>query len=349
MSNQDIQQQMQDLLDEIRSSKPKAETFVNADGTPDTIGFQTAVTSWVQDYQAQAKIVSDLTNHDLGVATLPDGTMVPISNLSPEEQAYVEKYNTQVYNQALAKYGLDEFSLRRQAVQDENARLADEFQAKRQVLSDKMGLESHSLDQALGELDRWTKGQQVAGEDATRIQNAQQEASKWGTTDGKTSFTGADLGAGMDLLAQQGGVPSGTPLIKYPGVQSWDPVGDRQASLAGMGISEQAPQIPQSVLSFNDIPGVPQFGSVGQSPSGQAPMLPPSILPSWQPGVAANTNAPGSRIGSMGNGLEEGMPGYVPPTSGPTTPNWLTTIINGVRNAPGQVAGAGGPLSLGIR
>lgn len=313
MGNDDILQQMLDVLDEIQATKPRSEDFINADGTPDELSYRSAFQQWTQDLQSQVQTVQALKNEKMGVAELPDGQLVPISDLSPDEQDYVRQYNEQLYNQTLAKYGLEQFSLRRQSVIDENQRLADDFQAKRQNLSDKLSLESNSLDRALAELDRYLKGQQVAGDDASRIQTAQQEATKYGTTGGKRSFSGNDLGAGVGMLAQQAGIPGDVPLISYPGTQLWDPVADRQNSLAGMGISNTAPTIPQSALSFADIPAPPAFSPVPQG-GGTIP-FPSAILPPWQPpGMPGSAISQGAASVASGLGNVAGAAAPAPPT-----------------------------------
>lgn len=302
MGDDDILQQMLDVLDEIQNSKPRAEDFVNADGTPDEISYRSAAQQWVQDLQSQVQTVQSLKNEKMGVAELPDGQLVPIDTLSPEERDYVTQYNEQLYNQTLAKYGLEQFNLRRQSVVDENQRRMDEFTAKRGELQDKLSLENNSLDRSLAELDRWLKGQQVAGDDAQRIQTAQQEATKYGTANGKRSFSGNDLGAGVGLLAQQAGIPGDTPLISYPGTQIWDPVADRQKSLASLGVSQQAPTIPQSVLSFADIPSAPTFDAVPQG-GGTIP-FPSQLLPQWSSPIA---EAAKSAISGGGSGVGSGV------------------------------------------
>lgn len=315
MGNDDILQQMLDMLQEIQASKPTPEMFKNADGTvdPNSLEYRSAFQNWTQDVQAQVQTIKSLQNEKMGVAELPDGQLVPIDTLSPDEQDYVRQYNEQLYNQQLAKYGLEQFSLRRQSVIDENQRLADEFSAKRGELQDKLSLESNSLDRSLAELDRWLKGQQVAGEDADRIQTAQQEATRYGTTNGKRSFSGNDLGAGVGMLAQQAGIPGDVPLISYPGTQLWDPVADRQNSLAGMGISNTAPTIPQSALSFADIPAPPTFSPVPQG-GGTIP-FPSALLPPWQPqGMPGSAISQGAASVASGLGNVAGAAAPAPPT-----------------------------------
>lgn len=328
MGNDDILQQMLDMLQEIQAAKPTPEDFRGADGSidPSGIEYRSALQSWTQQVQDQVKIVQSLQNEKMGVAELPDGQLVAIDSLSPEERSYVSQYNEQLYGQQLAKYGLEQFNLRRQSAIDENQRLADEFSAKRGELQDKISLDSNSLDHALGELDRWLKGQQVAGEDASRIQTAQQEATRYGTTNGKRSFSGNDLGAGVDMLAQQAGIPGNVPLISYPGTQLWDPVADRQNSLAGMGISNTAPTIPQSALSFADIPAPPAFSPVPQG-GGTIP-FPSAILPPWQPpGMPGSALAQGADAASAAAGAVAGAAAPAPPTVIPPPPDIARQIV----------------------
>ena len=132
-----------------------------------------------------------------------------------------------------------------------------------------------SLSKAQQELDSWLKSQSVAEGDANRIADAKDNAIKYGTTGGKTSFTSNDLGAGVAQLAKTGGIDPNVPLLSYPGYQTYTPVQDRLDSLAGMGVSNAPPTSP--VLNTpTTIPGAPAL---------QTPPPPPQMeIPGYERG-----------------------------------------------------------------
>lgn len=332
----DLRAQLQDIIAELQANKPKADDYRNADGSVDQLTYQTILQNWSADYRDWIKVLQGYSNEEMGVAELPDGTLVPLDELSPEEQDYVSKYNDQLYNQLMTKYGLEAYSQRRQGVLDENQRMLDEYNAKSDELRNKMAVDESNLGRALANLERWMSGQQVAGDEADRIQTAQQEATKYGTSNGKRSFSGADLGAGVSMLAQQGGIPLNASLISYPGVQTWDPAGDRANALAGMGISGEAPLIPASAISMGDVPAPPQFGSTGSAgaPSIPMPAMPssPPNLPDWKPNLGGAAGAVGSAAGSAATAAQ--------PAAGlAATSDFVRRLINGRAD----------PMSLGIR
>jgi hypothetical protein len=291
VDNQDVIDQIQEMLDEHSAQQPQPADYTNSDGSLDQVTYQAQLSAWQQD---QLSIINSLKGYQddkMGILTLPDGTIVPTSHLSPEQQRGVSEYNDRLYNQLMAKYGLDQYSLRRQSALDENQRRLDDYNAQVDQFKNKMAVDDSDLSRSLASLDRWMKGQTVAGDDASRIQTAQQEASKYGTTDGKTSFSGRDLGAGVSMLAQQGGIPLDAPLINYPGVQTWDPVADRQRSAASLGISDQAPAIPMPSVGMADVPALPAFDAVPSGGGGSPMPVAPPHLPPWQPpGLQGSVN-----------------------------------------------------------
>ena len=288
--NSDIREQMQEYFDTLKQTRPdpKDPTFLNPDGTPANDLYQAALSEWGQEYRATAELLTNLEQQDLGIMTMPDGTLVPLDSTTPAQRDAYNKYNLQIYNQLLDAHGLSEFSLRRQSAIDENSRRMDEYTTKVDELRNKQSVDAANLDRALAGVERWMNGQSVAGNDADRIAAAQAEASKYGTRNGKRSFSGRDLGGAVSMLAQQGGIGLDAPLLSYPGTQILDPVGDRLNSLAAMGIDNAPPDLPMPSVSMADVPAPPALsplptgGGVGSAPT--APnMLPVNILPDWTP------------------------------------------------------------------
>lgn len=282
--NTDLYEQMQDYFETLKGTRPNPDdpSFKDAAGNPLSDVYGAALAAWGQEYRATATLLSNLEQEDAGIFTMPDGSIVPLSDVDPATRKAINQNNIQIYNQLLEKHGLSEYSLRRQSAMDENSRMMDEYTGKVDELRNKQSYDDSQLSRSLAQLDRWMSGQDVAGKDADRIADARREAQKYGTSNGKTSFSGRDLGAGVSMLAQQGGIGADAPLLQYPGTQTWDPVGDRQSSMESMGLGLAPPEIAPATVGLGDIPKPPTMGAI-PTYGGGAPPAAPALLPPWMP------------------------------------------------------------------
>lgn len=296
--------QGRDILQNIAATKPDPSDFLpqrTADGTVLDPGgtaspaYQSALANWQKNYLDALKTVQSLQNASMGVAQLPDGSVVPIGDLTPEQADAINTSNLNNYTSLLNKYGLDSYSLIGDYVSGNNSNAVTDFNNKISALNAKMGIDSANLSSATADLSRWLDAQDVAENDQAAIAKAQQQVQQYGTTNGKTSFTGADLGGGVQALAAQANVAAGTPVIQYPGVETLNPVQDRLNSLAAMGISNTPPPIPYPTVTAADIPPVPGLSNLPPPPTLQAPQAPALVYPGTSgtsAGGAATTNAP---------------------------------------------------------
>ncbi len=284
--------QLQDALTELIANKPSRADYTDAHGF-DSASYQAALGNWATSYQKLASAAKSLKEQSLGLTTLPDGTVIAVGDLSPEQRSQVETANANIYGDILNKFGLSQFNLLSGANKDRNATASADFQNKLAGYDAGLNFDTHSLASATAGLNRWLNAQTVAEKDASNIAAAQQQVGKWGTSNGKADFSGGDLGAGVSTLMRQGGMDPSQSILRFPGVQTLDPVGDRLRSLAAMGVSNAPPLIPAMRSTYGAIPGAPPLTMPPPPPVLQAPVLPPASnpaiqapagLPPWVPG-----------------------------------------------------------------
>lgn len=292
---------LQTILDAVIQSRPDRGQFVDH-GDPsdpndeyfDGVGYNDAFSSWVDDYLAVSNALSKVQQSDMGLVQMTDGTYVSTGDLSPEEAAALNAANMNVYNETMARFGLSQYNLATQRTDRENGRRQADFENKVALGDKKLGLDQANLDSAIADLDRWVSGLQGANAAATLKQNAQQSAIKYGTTNGKTDFSANDLGGALGVLAGQAGISDmNAPLLRYPGVQTMDPMGDIAAAQAAFGTAGAAPMIPRPTTTMADYPAAPDL-LPDTTPMPSFPAMAPPMLavPTGQP--APQLRIPGS-------------------------------------------------------
>ena len=123
------------------------------------------------------------------------------------------------------------------------------------------------MSRAQGEIDRWLSGQQAATSDAQLQAQDQAKAMQYGTQPGKSSFSSADFGAGMQTLAGQAGIrDANAPIISYPGTETLDTLGTKQALAAQMGLGGTLPGIPADTTGGLTVPNTPMLQYPGRAP-----------------------------------------------------------------------------------
>lgn len=267
-----IADQLDVVIEEMSANRPdKSSAYYQQN--PDL--YQVDLAEWVNTYTSVASLREQFKQAALGLISLPDGTVMAYGDATPEQQRQIEAANQTQYASILNKFGLDQYDLIRQYVGDTNSVAQTGFNNEMDRISTGISRDNLSLSKAQQELDSWIKSQSVAEGDAARIADAKNQAIKYGTTGGKTSFTGNDLGGGVAKLAQQGGINPSSAILSYPGYQTYTPVQDRLDSLAGMGVSNAPPATPM-LNTPTAIPGAPAL---------QAPPPPPMMeVPGYERG-----------------------------------------------------------------
>lgn len=318
---------LQDLLDELTGTMPrKNDPEFNIGGQFDGFTYSAAVQEWTKGYNEAKKAYDAAKNFEAGLFQMPDGTLVPLDELDDTEIELVNKYNSQLYRNALSKFGLDEFAQARADIGAENDRRSTQFQDKLDEVRMSLGYDEAELARSAQELDRWLAGQDVAQEDAANIAAAKQQAMSYGTTNGKSSFTGNDLGGAVAALARQGGLSGDVPLLSYPGTQTLDPVGDRLASLAAMGISNAPPQVPQLGTQRGSLPTAPDLLQLPSGSGGMPPAAPPMLQFPYDDPSQSNIPGPVSTASALDTITTSAN---LPPWKAPA--GWLGRAVAGAR------------------
>lgn len=301
--------QVQQIVDELAQNKPDQKDYTlpatdiygNPTGgtQPDTAAYQAALNSWMQNYTGALKTLASFQQQQVGLTTLPDGSVVATGDLTPEQANAINTANANNYADLLNKLGLSQYNLLAGATTSNNQNTQNTFDNTIKGVTTKMAVDNASLQSAIADISRWADAQQTAQNDVSNIQNAQKMVQQYGTTNGKTSFTGADLGGGVSALAAQANIPAASPIIQYPGFMTLNPVQDRLNSLAAMGVSNTPPAIPYPTVTAADIPSAPGFISAPTPPGLISPAPPPIVY-----GAGTGNTAP---------------PMQMPPLTGVTT------------------------------
>ena len=244
--------------------------------------YQADLSSWIETYTSTAKLAQSLRGQALGLLQLPDGTVIAQGDATPEQREQIDRANRNQYASILNQFGLDQWSLDRGYASDTNQSATTDFNNRITAFN---AQENSDLTRFTAEMNRWLNAQQVADSDAARIQEAKDQALRYGTTNGKTDFTGTDLGAGDSMLMRQGGMSPDVPILRYPGTQTYDPVADRLASMAAMGVSNAPPLLPPRTAVVPTAPGMmsvppppqllaPSVGVPQVTPQGNVATLP---------------------------------------------------------------------------
>jgi len=250
--------QLQDVLTELTKNKPQSKDYVlppSEGGGLDELLYQKALSGWTTQFVQVSSAIQNMQSVDVGLAKLPDGSVVAWGDLTPDQQKQVDQSNRTAYWGILNDFNLKNFDLLSGATDKTNSNRNSDFNNRLSSVDRQIALGDSTLKRAALEIDRWAKGQDISSADAQRIQDARTQAVKYGTTPGKTSFTPDELGSGVAMLARQGGMTTTAPILQYPGTQVFDPVADRMASLAAMGLDNAPPLVPAGANI--DLPAAP--------------------------------------------------------------------------------------------
>ena len=129
------------------------------------------------------------------------------------------------------------------------------------------------LETAGKRVDRMLNGMAESRNRADTIARGQEQIGKYGTTPGKTSFSGRDLGAAFDGVVGAMGLKPTDSLINYSGTQRIDPAADMLAGDRALGVGGSLPEIGRpAVLDL----GVPTWATeqLGEAAKGTQQMPP---------------------------------------------------------------------------
>lgn len=221
-----------------------------------------------------------------------DGSFITLNDLEHADplvqaQARAEffKFGESVFgsgNAYLKQLGLEEFIVDpadRETWVDPSEirdRAQSKFNNDLAELQSKIDIESLSVDDAVKRIDRTLSGLQESRTRADYVTKTLMDAAKWGSPSGKTSFSAADLGAGVGALARQAGIGGNAPLVNYTGIQDINPEGIlAKYDESILGGQTFLPQIPNRTIDFSTIPSPPNLSEV--------PLVPFQVTGAAQP------------------------------------------------------------------
>lgn len=283
---------LKDALGTIQGMMPDANSAAyQADPEQYAIDFQTWLTMFLDTsdaYQAQQQAA-------FGYVTLPDGSILPTGDLTPEQRAIFDQANEAKYQNALNSLGLQQANL-----------VADRAQAgfNNQLtrIQTAMNLDDTRLRKAEGQINRQLSGMGESRDRASLIANTKLQAAPYATQGGKSSFSANDLGSLLGEFAAFSGVDPNSSLLSYQGTSMVDPEADMQRFDSLLGVGGALPDLP-SLLSEGDGFGIPDVPDLGAIPQLSAPSrVDLSSLLGGAPAAAAGGSAAG-KAGDLVSGL----------------------------------------------
>jgi len=315
--------QYDQLITTIMGAKPTPEEWTDEAGL-DGEGYRMDLAEWQTMLTGAIDTRIGLDQAASGIVSLDDGTIISESQyamLDPSAKQQVDAAIanrnanlTNSYATQLNELGLAKYNLATGKVAGENQRLIDDFNNKISAVTQSLSFDNTNLRQAEAAIGRALDGLTESRGRATLIQQAKEQQRMYGTSNGKTSFTGADLGGGVSALARQAGIGASDPVISYPGFTTMDPEGDMARFDERFGVTGPLPDVPGLITDPGQIPGAP-----GLLPN-DIP-LPSFLLPS--PPTTTGGIGNSSLLGGYGGGGTQFSQG-----GGPTPPGFSTNPLS---------------------
>lgn len=248
------------------------------------------------EVDAAGKNYKQAVDLEQGQVTLKDGTIITSAMLHDPDPAVAAQYQqayaaaqTDIENQnakMLNQYGLDQYQLATGRVASANSAAIQQYNAEVASIRERLARDELSITQASEAVARAVNG---LTESRARTQQELDTVAKFaptGTVDGKTAFSGNDLGGAVSQVQRQGGGDPNSAVIKFPGVISLNPQTANARNDMALGVSGALPEIPGLSVSDADIPRAPQLASPGSIalPTLVAPKPVPVIRIPGQPG-----------------------------------------------------------------
>lgn len=323
------------ILAAISAARPNPQDFtkddpyrpgvkVNADG----LTFSDAMSAWVDSVGSAAQTASQLQQSKIGMATLPNGQVIPYGQLTPDQKAAVDASNQQAYRTLINQYRTDAYKMSVDNIQTN-------FQNRLSLLNSQIAIDDIPAKRADAEVTRMLNGLAEARQRAGMITDAQLKAQPYATSPGKTSFSGNDLGAAIMALARQAGISDpNASLINYPTTLTIDPAANMAAQDQALGVTGQLPHIPQSSIGMGDIPAAPSLPSPPSLLEPVAPQSRPAPAPNadvanmlaqgYQGGSGYTNQQSGGSVTTPGGAV---LPAFAPPMAVFSQPGAKNTSV----------------------
>lgn len=306
---QDASSAIDDVITEWQQHKPRPDDPKYQPYDPKTNpgggnDFLKDKVTWANGF---ASLLTQRRQYQLAASGLhenQDGSIIALGDLPPDQRAEVDRVTYNAYAKTMNDLGLGQFTAQNTAITQANSAKNSDFNNQMTQFNSGLSFDTANQARARAKVDTWMKAQDVSSADQKAQQDAQDQAVKWGTSNGKTDFSANDLGGLAQRYAQLLGIPADTPMLRYPGYQTMDPVAQRLASLQAMGVDNAPPSTPDLMTHYQDIPGRPTLDIPSTN-------LPPQLLPR---GPRPQLSVGGSilRIPGGADAVSSAQGGYIP-------------------------------------
>lgn len=211
------------------------------------------------------------------------GQTVPFTQLPPDQLAQIQASNENAYKTLVNNVMNTNWANTLGAQNAGNTALSTQFQNQISAFGQQIAAGDMTLAQANDALQRWMDANTTAQNLTQDIQNAQDQAEQWGTSNGQTAFSAASIGAAGTRLAQQAGIDPNATLLQFPGVQTMNPVGNYMQTLGALGQALNPPAIPNVAGTLGAVPTAPVLNSTFTPPVLQQPTQFPSVTSTAPP------------------------------------------------------------------
>lgn len=219
------------------------------------LDFQT----WLQSYLDTSDAYAAMQQGAFGYVTLPDGTMMPTGDMTPQQRQIWDAASEAKYQNTMNALGLQQANL-----------VADRAQAGFNNQMDRIAtagrIDDTRLRKSEQDIQRSLSGKGESRSRADLVSDTKLRAAPYATSGGKTSFSGNDMGSLLGEYSRFAGIDPNSSLLNYTGTTMVDPESDMARYDELFGVGGELPG-SASLLSGTEgfeIPGVPDLGAVPQ-------------------------------------------------------------------------------------
>lgn len=217
------------------------------------LDFQT----WLQSYLDTSDAYATMQQGAFGYVTLPDGTMMPTGDMTPEQRQIWDQANEAKYQNTLSALGIQQANLQADRAQAGFNNSMDRINTATRIDDTRLRKSEQDITRALN-------GKGESRSRAEMIADTKLKAAPYATSNGKTSFSGNDLGSLLGEFSSFAGIDPNSSLLNYTGTSMIDPEADMGRFDEQFGVGGALPG-SASLLAGSEgyeIPGVPDLGPI---------------------------------------------------------------------------------------
>lgn len=272
--------QLQTILEELITNPPDPNDpryDINADEY-DGSTYQDDVARWTQAVTSVTAASQDLRLNAYGLTKLPDGTVIAIGDLSPEQSKAIDDANYNVYAGVMNDLGLADYDVRVGRQKDQNEVTRSNFDNKLKEIEASISFDDVNIARAAKDIDRSLAGLQESRNRADLINDANKQLREWGTAPGKTNYSLLDIAPGL-FKASGSNIDPSLISINYTGTTRVDPMAIMDEYDKKLGVNRVLPEVPSLVTDPSQLPKPPTLSPISVPPPSLLAPRPPSLVP----------------------------------------------------------------------